>query len=538
MPPVAEPLARPRFAERYRWLVVSLMVLLSVLAVCAACPPRWETNDDVGMAMLSHGYGMAAVGSPNLVFSNVVWGYIVRLLPTPGGIDGYTLATLGVLVLVATTLLYSLRRLGNGWPLAAGIVLLTLARPLLLPQFTVNAGLLAVAAVVCLRLYAHAGRAQALWLGTTLLFLSCMVRSHEFLLVLLIALPLLPWRALTQARAPRWAAAALCLALLAAALLDRNAYATPEWKDFNDLNLVRAAFTDFGAGDYLKTRPDILARHAYTTNDIDLLSRWFFPDPQLADPTALKAMLAEAGALALRENGLSAGWQGIRALWHPNLLPSLIAALLLGVLLPKRRVAASWLVCVSAVFTMGLLGRPGVLRVYIPLIALLTIAPLLFGTALQTRKRPAILAIVALAALANVWLAAGAWQTARRADAQARGDLASLPQGSIVVWGATFPFEAVYQPLSGADAHARYRLYALGAFTLVPNSVARHEDRAGRGFVRLLQRNEGVTIVANEQRLQWLDLYCRQRLTGEPTQLQVWQAGALLASRQRCAAAR
>ena len=150
----------------------------------------------------------------------------MRLLPTPGGIDGYTLTTFAVLVLVGTTLLYSLKRLDNGWLLAGGILILTLARPLLLPQFTVNARLLAVAAVVCLRLYAHSGRAQALWLGTTLLFLSCMVRSHEFLLVLLIALPLLPWRALTQGHAPRWAAGALCLALLAAALLDRNAYAT------------------------------------------------------------------------------------------------------------------------------------------------------------------------------------------------------------------------------------------------------------------------------------------------------------------------
>ncbi|WP_369977138.1 hypothetical protein [Xanthomonas bundabergensis] len=535
---MAEPLARPSVAEWRQWLGALLVVLFSVAALCAAYSPRWETNDDVGMAMLAHGYGMAAVGSPNLVFSNVVWGYIVRLLPTPGGIDGYALATFAVLVLVGTTLLYCLRRLGTGWMLAISILALVLARPVLLPQFTVNAGLLAVAAVACLRLHAHTGRIPALWLGATLMFLSCLVRSHEFLLVMLVALPLLPWRSLAQGRAPRWAAAALCIALLAAALLDRQAYATPAWKDFNDLNLVRAAFTDFGAGDYLNTRPDILARHGYTTNDIDLLSRWFFADPRIADPTALKAMLAEAGALPLRENGLATGWQGIRALWHPNLLPLLVAALLLGVLLPSRKVALAWLLCASAVFVLGLLGRPGVLRVYVPLIALLTIAPLLFVDAGHSSKRHAILAVAALAAGANAWLSVAAWQTVQHADAQARSDLASLPRGSIVVWGATFPFEAVYRPFNGAAERGRYRLYSLGAFTLVPNSVARREDQAGRGFVRLLQQGDGVTIIANEQRLQWLDLYCAQRLHGEPAQLQVWRAGALLASRHRCMAAR
>ena len=33
--------------------------------------PRWETNDDVGMSMAAHGYGIAAFGSPKIIFSNV-----------------------------------------------------------------------------------------------------------------------------------------------------------------------------------------------------------------------------------------------------------------------------------------------------------------------------------------------------------------------------------------------------------------------------------------------------------------------------------
>ena len=35
--------------------------------------------------------------------------------------------------------------------------------------------------------------------------------------------------------------------------------------------------------------------------------------------------------------------------------------------------------CIAAVFAMGLLGRPGILRVYVPVVSLLVIAPFLVG---------------------------------------------------------------------------------------------------------------------------------------------------------------
>lgn len=532
MQTVAEP-----FAATHRWWLGALLaVSLAVLALCATHPPRWETNDDVGMAMVAHGYGMAASGSPNLIFSNVVWGHIVRLVPSLGGISGYAVATFAVLVAVGTALLYGLRRLGHGWWLGGCVVAFLLVRPVLLPQFTVNAGLMAVAAVICLNVYAQARQMQWLWLGVGLLFLSAMVRSHECMLVMLVALPLLPWRALARGHAPRWAFAVLALALLAAAWLDWQAYRAPEWKDFNDLNLVRAAFTDFGAGQHLIARPEILDRYGYTANDLALLGNWFFSDPRLADPMSLKAMLADVGFLALRTNALASGWEGVRALWQPDLRVSLAAALSLGLLLPNRKVAATWLLCIAAVFMMGLLGRPGVLRVYVPLMALLAVAPLLFNDAERHRRRPVVFATVVLAAVVGAWMAVGLWQALQHKDEQARRELDSMPSGSIVVWGAAFPFEAVYPPFSNAAVRERYRLYSLGAFTLVPGTVARQEDQAGRGFVSLLQRKEGVAIFAFESHLRWLDVYCSQRLHGVPEQLQTWRAGNQLASRRRCTA--
>lgn len=92
--------------------------------------------------MVAHGYGIAAIGSPNLIFSNVVWGYLVRLIPQIDGVLGYSVVTIGVLVIVGTVLLHALRKLSFGWLVSLSVLILLLARPVLFPQFTINAGLL------------------------------------------------------------------------------------------------------------------------------------------------------------------------------------------------------------------------------------------------------------------------------------------------------------------------------------------------------------------------------------------------------------
>lgn len=45
--------------------------------------------------------GLAAYGSSHLIFSNVLWGYLVRAIPAINGVLGYSLATMGVLLVFA-----------------------------------------------------------------------------------------------------------------------------------------------------------------------------------------------------------------------------------------------------------------------------------------------------------------------------------------------------------------------------------------------------------------------------------------------------
>ena len=48
--------------------VVALAVFAVAFALaCTLLSPRWETNDDVGMAMAAHGFGLAVAPTPALI---------------------------------------------------------------------------------------------------------------------------------------------------------------------------------------------------------------------------------------------------------------------------------------------------------------------------------------------------------------------------------------------------------------------------------------------------------------------------------------
>jgi hypothetical protein len=100
--------------------------VIFVLLLYLVFEPRWETNDDVGMSMVAHGYGISAISSPKLIFSNVLWGYLVRAIPEVNGTHGYSLATLGVLITVGAVVLSVLYRLGAGYVASLSMLALIL----------------------------------------------------------------------------------------------------------------------------------------------------------------------------------------------------------------------------------------------------------------------------------------------------------------------------------------------------------------------------------------------------------------------------
>ena len=510
----------PARREYLSWVAWPISVGL-VLLLCSLSSPIFETNDDVHLSMIAHGYGIATTGSPRLVYSNVLWGYLIRLVPAIWGVLGYSLITLGILVVVGAVVIRSVLATGIGLAGAVAILTLVVARAVLIPQYTINAGLLMVAAVVCWRRFEKQGSdgRVALSAGCVLAFCSFLVRSQAFLLVLGVALPLLPWRSLWLRRDAKVALILLVVAIGASSLLDHLAYRGAEWAAFNRFNVVRIPYNDYGAADHLKDRPKILRRYGYSANDVDLITDWFFEDPGIADPEKLKSMLRELGPLAFQAGSLEKAWKGVSELASSDkLLAIVLAAAFLAVMRPRWRVFGVWGLCLGALFTLGLMGRPGVTRVYVPLVGLLVLAPFLDdgGALLDSTKvrRWAVIGVVLVASFLNAHTVLGNSRDLRRWSEAVRAGLGDFPSDGVVVWAGNFPYEAVYPVLGSSPNFRNLHLYLLDDFTLAPYTVATAARKSGRGFLDQLVDEPGVAVVVNDYGAELLGTYCRDNLHG------------------------
>ena len=497
--------------------VISFLLTMVVMtSYCLVFEPRWETNDDVQMSMRANGYGAFAQGSPHLIYSNVIWGYIVRLIPEVHGVLGYSLATIAVLFVVTWSILYFLPRLGV-WRLAAFLAaILVISRPTLFPQFTINAGLLAIAAVIALVAYSRKPNIGSLIVACLLAYCGYLIRKEEFFLLVAVALPFLPWEVIRKS-----GQAKICLLILGAtiavsAIIDQHAYSGPEWQHFTELNEARRPYTDFGVAEALIKRPEIADRHGFSRNDLLLIRYWFFVDPNIADPQELNSMSAELGPLTTMSYGFREGLFAIKQLAAPSLLPILIAGLIIGVLFFRWPLALAWGICLVAVFTMGYVGRPAIFRVYIPLLSFLVLVPL-FLCDRDSIKRWI---------TAFTLLIAGAWNLSLLSDAQTssslivdrvRSDLKELPETAhpLVTWASSFPYEYAYPVFDGDSTIRRIHFYSLSLSTFSPNSVAVAEEHKGNGLITLLNSDEGINIVGSPNNnlgklLNLLGGYCQE----------------------------
>ncbi|OWT74937.1 hypothetical protein CEY04_20425 [Achromobacter sp. HZ28] len=497
--------------SRSSGLAIGIAVLTFVALLYFILPPFWETNDDVGMEMVAHGFGVAAFGDAALVFSNVVWGYIVRSIPTVGTANGYSLATILVLILTSYSCLIVLRKLKVNWIYILALGLLIWMRPLLFPQFTVDAGLLALASVGWLQLFGRDPRVRYLIFAAILGYISFLIRDQEFYLVAAASLPIMPWRMLLQRRHVSGnILIVLCAAMICSAVLNKKALNRPEWTDFSTFNVARAPLTDFGAATKISSRPDVLARHNFSANDVWLVAHWFFADRQIADAKLISDLVKETDAAPVQELSLAQGWRAIVALDNIQLYSLILVALLLFCRYPSKRLLLCFLLVFVAIFATGMVGRPGVIRVYYPLLCLLVLAPLFLATAPVNGKVIGGLLIVAVVFNTNMVVKES--KIALRKSQEVRQVASRYPAEVMVVWGDGFPYERAYPVLGVSKAEYERKFYALGGFTLAPFSVSHEEDVAGRGLISRLLSAEGVLILGAREPP--LKIYCAERHGG------------------------
>ncbi len=493
---------------------------LFLFTLCYLFQPIWETRDDLQMSMLIYGYGVAIEASSEILYSNVLWADLIRQIPTIHGILGYTTATLGVLLMVGAVIWLGLRKFGAGIILSLFLLILLLSRPILFPQFTINAGYLTVSAIIMFHLYAREKKYFFLGAGLVLATLGFLVRAYEFILVFLVALPVLPWSTLVKERLPKVAVLGLALVISGAALWDKSHYQSPDWAAFMEMDYPRAAFTDFSAVEFLRDRPELYQSYGLSRNDIDLIGVSFFPDRSLADPHKLSAMLKELGpSLSFKK-----AWRGIRPLYRSTLLPAVLCALGLALIFPGRKILLTWSLCLFALALFGFIGRPGIIRIYVPLICLLCIAPL-FHADLASRKKSILACLVVVtAALFHVYQLVPELQKVETRIQRVRQVMNELPSHPIVIWGSALDFEALYPLLTTTpETYARH-FYFIGWSTLAPNSYASQQENNGIHFLHSLRGQEGVEILMDDYRQGLLAQYCMEHWNSNLTVLELRRA--------------
>ncbi len=513
---------------------LTLSCLFSAFIVSTLCFfffPRWETNDDVFMSMIAHGFGAMEKGSPNLFFSNVLWGYIVRAIPSIGGVLGYSIATLLAVFLGVWSIVYFLLYLNVGYLCAFLIGSLISIRPILFPQFTITAGLLSVASLIGFYVCFKNESKVLLIVSFILLFLAYLIRKEELILIFGVGIPLIFVSFIRCRKFQKPFLLLLLIAIPSIEMIDRFSYQDQNWTYVKDFLKGIGPIVNSGKGAVLKKESQLLKEFQFSVNDISLVENWFFGDPEIVAPRKLINMLS-----AIRQdNSLSIKWglDALRGLKKMNPLFGLSVILFFVFL--NLRLSIMWAMLVLSVFALGSIGAYDHARVFIPIQFLAVIGPFCFSNFKKNPKQHYLVIFI-------LFWATGAEFIKYRNDSlyfkkriiEIKKDSSKLPREAFLNWGAALPVEDLYHVLSNDIEVRKLSLISLGWGTWFPNSLSKRLFESSTNLKSLLMSEQGVALVAFDKEIPLLATYCQERLNRSLIILQETKTNFFTIRKVRC----
>jgi hypothetical protein len=164
---------------------------------------------------------------------------------------------------------------------------------------------------------------------------------------------------------------------------------------------------------------------------------------------------------------------------------------------------------------IGLYGRPGILRIWLPVAAAMAILSLLH---MGPRQGKLILAL-GLTCLAGALLTSQHLYRSNAGEAkygrQARAaTCAAVPKDRMVlVWtgAAQFRWKDIYLPFTRADDPCNPKLYMIGSYQVAPPSLDQlYSYTGGKDLVQALLAGQQFYILTSRDRLQMLDSYLQE----------------------------
>jgi hypothetical protein len=503
---------------RLRRALPYLLVLVLLLLVMAYGEKFWDTNDDGHMAMIAHGYGLAQVPSPGLVFSNVVWGWIVMHLSV-AGIQGYAIGQYAILWMACLAICYALYRSGTRPAFAVTAVLATFVPAFLETQFSITSGIVA-AAGLALALACDADRSPwPMALAGLLLVFSALIRLNEFLLVMGVASPFYIRQLWYVARKPirwRWAGmlGAAALTIAGCTAVDRAYYSGPEWQQLDASYSLAQPFTDFGLPRYYAYHPKLLKQYGLSVNDVQMVGLRFFVDENVLNAEHLGPLIAR--------DTLSDRIDFNTRRWHEALRPfrgdafDVLLVLFVVVAFACRRERAAFfagLLCAGSMLLFWLLGRPGIIHVNVPLATALAVLAMI---SMEHRRHP-LIKLVGLALLAAACVATFNLYLLHRREglvASRKAEQACAVTGDrfFVMWGGgSFDERAIYRPTLTNGYSCNPPLYILSGLEYLPSNLEiLHQNTHGRSLVQALLDGQDIYFLSHANRMAMLQLYMEQ----------------------------
>ena len=499
------------------------LVTATVLLFLLLCGEKfWQTNDDIRMSMTVGGYGITAAPSPDLVLeSNVVWGWIVQHLPDVAGIRAYSLVTYLLFLASGLAVFYALQRLRVPPLFAAASLLCMYAFVVLLPQFTLLAGYLAMAGFALVLASDEGNLRRSMACAAFFLILSGLVRPDEFGLVFLVVSPFLlqAWWTRDWSWRLHWLGlGVVCAGVLAAAFVYNLHYSSAgAWQDYADINDIKGEFVDYGVGSYLIRHKDKIGTSHVSLNDIALMRSWFFLDPKVFNSANFAPLLH---SVSLSDH-IAINYGGFRALLRVFREPAFLMLMALSVLftvLAWRRPftgIAAFAVLLVLMIGIGIYGRPGILRIWLPVGAAITVLSLL---KLGPREGRWVTLLGVVTMLGALYVCGELYEFNAKTAAYGRhartATCAAVPEDRLVlVWtgAAQFRWKDIYRPFTRADDACDPKLYAIGSFQLAPPSLEQlYAATGGKNLVQALLAGQQFYILTSKGRLMMLDTYLQE----------------------------
>jgi hypothetical protein len=540
-PPAA---AAPPVTPRAEWpAALAALALVAVLWLAARLfgTPLFHTFDDPLLQLIASGRAVVARADRHLLFSHVLLGDLLLALRRVAGQDVYARHVLFASWLGLGVGAFALLRLARGRAaalVAAAVVALPMPTLASRPQFTLAAGVLgagaaALAISLLVRPPARRAAAAAAWgLVVAVVVYGVLTRVQGALSVGVGLGPVLLY-ALWRARAAeRWVAVGVA-GLLGAAVVglgavDRRAYAGPEWARYLDAERYRATFVDYDRVLGTEAQAAAYRRGGFSVNDVRLVRANYLVPPIAFTARRAEAVLAAIPAYPGGTRALRAVRELVPALLRdPYVAPATLAAgvLLLALLAapatrPAGLASAAGLLMALAVFAaVGILGRGGHARVYVPALTglalaeaalLLAFAPAVRGApgraglvgqlrGLRASPVPAAALALGLPAVAQAALYVRHAPRADRLIADAAADMARLaPRADelYVAWDIAIPAAHLVTPRGADPNFAAGSWFWLTTQSLTPTSLAQLDRFGARDLSAALVGRPDVHLVA------------------------------------------